>query len=120
MKRTERVRILVVERDENVAEVLKSFLSGIGDVALATNMEEAVNLFSEVIPEVVVMNNLEPPEKEGIEIVKELKRISPDTKILIYTSYPSVVEEALSAGADDFAIKPLDRSDLVRFVERNL
>ena len=120
MKRSENPNMLVVERDRNVARILEAFLSQIGDVAVASNLQDAMDMFTRIRPDIVVINNLDPPEREGIDVIKMLKRIDPEVKILVYTSFPSAVEEALEAGADDFAIKPLNKHDLIRFVERNL
>lgn len=50
----------------------------------------------------------------GIEVLEELRIISPRTQVIMLTGYPTVqtAKQALNLGAVDYCIKPIDRDEL--------
>ncbi len=68
----------------------------------------------------VVLTDLRLPGADGLEILDEVKRISPETQVLIMTAF-ATVENALSAlkkGAFDYLTKPFDPEELFHHLER--
>ncbi len=58
----------------------------------------------------------------GIEVLSLLKAITPDMRAIMLTGYPTVetAREAISLGADEYCVKPIDRQELEEKVEKVL
>lgn len=58
----------------------------------------------------------------GVEVLALLKEIQPDMKAIMLTGYPTVetAREAISLGADEYCVKPIDRDELEEKVEKAL
>lgn len=58
----------------------------------------------------------------GIEVLGLLKASSPDMRAIMLTGYPTVetAREAISLGADEYCVKPIDREELEEKVEKVL
>ena len=68
----------------------------------------------------VVLTDLRLPGADGLEILDEVKRVAPETQVLIMTAF-ATVENALSAlkkGAFDYLTKPFDPEELFHHLER--
>ena len=95
-----------------VGRVLKN--EGIGTVLEAQNGREAVQLFQERQPNLTVMD-INMPHLNGIEALKEIRRVSPFVPIIMLTSIAeeAVVEECVQQGASYFIRKDV-RADLLQ------
>jgi DNA-binding NtrC family response regulator len=58
----------------------------------------------------------------GIEVLSLLKTMTPDMRVIMLTGYPTVetAREAISLGADEYCVKPIDRQELEEKVEKVL
>lgn len=58
----------------------------------------------------------------GIEVLAQLKKIIPDLKAIMLTGYPTVetAREAISLGANEYCVKPIDRDELEEKVAKVL
>lgn len=58
----------------------------------------------------------------GVEVLAILKETQPDMKAIMLTGYPTVetAREAISLGADEYCVKPIDRDELEEKVEKVL
>lgn len=58
----------------------------------------------------------------GIEVLEMLKTAAPDMRAIMLTGYPTVetAREAISLGADEYCVKPIDREELEEKVEKVL
>jgi len=58
----------------------------------------------------------------GVEVLALLKEIQPNMKAIMLTGYPTVetAREAISLGADEYCVKPIDRDELEDKVEKVL
>ncbi len=75
-------RILIIEDDESVAAMLRTVLERNGyEVTTAANGREGVRLYSDQ-PVDLVISDILMPEMDGLETFKELRRMSPDVKII--------------------------------------
>lgn len=83
-------------------------------VAEAVTGIEALDIARSTAPDIAIMD-LSLPGAHGIELIRALKRESPQTQLLIYTMYRSenLVREALSAGARYYVVKGDPSSDLL-------
>ncbi len=114
----EQVRVLVVDDEESVRNLLQRILEGAGyQVTTAANGKEALYKVSLGETELVLLD-IKMPEMSGIEVLSKLTADSPDTCAIMVTS---VVEtetavEAMKLGAYDYILKPFDRDDVLQKV----
>jgi two-component system, OmpR family, response regulator MprA len=107
-------RVLVVEDDDEIADVLRRSLRQEGhDVRTALDGEEALAAAREFAPDLVVLD-LGLPKLDGVEVCRRL-RAEGDVPILILTARSDTEDrvEGLDAGADDYLVKPFERSELL-------
>jgi len=107
-------RILVVEDDEAIADVVRRALRQEGhEVRAAADGVEALDLADEFIPDLVVLD-LGLPRLDGVEVCRRLRAES-DVPILILTARSETEDrvEGLDSGADDYLVKPFELSELL-------
>jgi two-component system response regulator MprA len=109
-----KARVLVVEDDGDIAEVLRRSLRLEGyDVRLAGDGVQALDESSLFEPDAVVLD-LGLPRLDGLEICRRLREEG-DVPILILTARDGVDArvEGLDSGADDYLVKPFERQELL-------
>jgi two-component system, OmpR family, response regulator MprA len=107
-------RVLVVEDDEAIADVLRRTLRQEGhEVRSAGDGVQALALAEEFVPDVVILD-LGLPKLDGAEVLRRLRRES-DVPILILTARAELDDrvEGLDSGADDYLVKPFERRELL-------
>jgi two-component system response regulator MprA len=107
-------RVLVVEDDEEIAQVLQRSLRLDGyEVRLAADGETALEEASAYHPDLVILD-LGLPRLDGIEVARRL-RAADDVPILMLTARDAVESrvEGLDSGADDYLVKPFERQELL-------
>ena len=111
---TDRARVLVVEDDPDIGDVVRRSLRREGyDVRLAADGSEALDEAAVFEPDAVVLD-LGLPKVDGIEVSRRL-RADGDVPILMLTARDSVDSrvEGLDSGADDYLVKPFDLQELL-------
>ena len=107
-------RILVVDDDEFVCSSLKWLLADEGyDVEAAADGKSALGVLSRQSFD-LVLTDLMMPDVDGLAVLRETKRVSPNTAVIILTGY-GTLEAAMSAlkeGAYDFLTKPCDDGEM--------
>jgi len=114
-------RILVVDDYEPFRRFFCSTLAKRADLQIvgeATDGLEAVQKAEELQPDLIVLD-LGLPTLNGIEAARQIRRLSPKSKIIVVTleSAADVVQEAFSLGAQGYVIKTRAGSDLLAAVE---
>ena len=107
-------RILVVEDDEEIADVVRRALRQHGhDVRSAGDGVEALQVADQFVPDLVVLD-LGLPRLDGVEVCRRLRAES-DVPILILTARTETEDrvEGLDSGADDYLPKPFEVSELL-------
>jgi DNA-binding response OmpR family regulator len=107
-------RVLVVEDDQEIAQVLQRSLRLEGyEVKLAADGEAALQASGNFVPDLVILD-LGLPRMDGIEVARRL-RDGDDVPILILTARDAVEArvEGLDSGADDYLVKPFERQELL-------
>jgi DNA-binding response OmpR family regulator len=107
-------RVLVVEDDEEIADVLRRSLRQEGhEVRTAVDGEEALVAASDFVPDMVVLD-LGLPKLDGVEVCRRLRE-GGDVPILILTARVETEDRVrgLDAGADDYLVKPFERAELL-------
>jgi PAS domain S-box-containing protein len=109
-------RVLVVDDREENRRLLNEMLTGTGfEVRLACDGQEAVAVFLDWHPQVVLMD-MHMPVMDGYEAIRRIRASSTGQAVKIISVTASVFEEkrhaVLAAGADDFLPKPFREEDL--------
>ena len=107
-------RVLVVEDDDEIADVLRRSLRQEGhEVRTALDGEEALEAARDFSPDLVVLD-LGLPKLDGVEVCRQLRTAS-DVPILILTARTDTADrvKGLDAGADDYLVKPFERAELL-------
>jgi DNA-binding NarL/FixJ family response regulator len=114
------IRILCVDDHPLVRKGIASILANEADmelVAEAGNGREAVNLFKELKPDVVLMD-LRMPEVDGTSATRLIRQEAPDAKIIALTSYDGDqdIYRALEAGVRGYILKEMVHTEVVRAI----
>jgi DNA-binding response OmpR family regulator len=107
-------RVLVVEDDQDIADVLQRSLRMEGyEVRIAGDGLAALDEAHGFLPDVVILD-LGLPRLDGIEVARELRR-DDDVPILMLTARDALEArvEGLDSGADDYLVKPFERQELL-------
>jgi DNA-binding NtrC family response regulator len=114
--------ILVTDDHEVVRNVLKNILeSAKHQVTLAESGEKAVELIQDNIFDVAIVD-LKMYEIGGIDVLKAIKDISPETEVIMLTGQGTISTaiQAMRSGAYDFIIKPPNLDELKLLIDRAL
>ncbi len=105
-----RPRILIVDDDPQIVTLLGEHLTQAGyDVATAHNAWEALAALQQQETSVVI-TDLRMPGADGIDLLRQVRQISPETEVIILTAYGSLETAVLAmreGGAFDYLLKPL-------------
>jgi DNA-binding NarL/FixJ family response regulator len=123
----ERVRLLVIDDDPDICEVLRVISEAhphVDWVGAASSPEDAVPLSREHSPDAILLDHrfltAEPPEPDGagspraprglsgLEAVEFLRAVAPDAVIAVYTGTTGLADSVENAGADLYLLKGPD------------
>jgi len=117
---TESTRILVVEDDRSLTELLVEELESEGwTVDAQPSAERALEIIDDFEPDLVV-SDLQLPGKDGLALLEQLRQRHAPPAVLMISAYGTVERAvaALKAGAENFLTKPLDMDHFVLSVRR--
>ncbi len=122
----ERQKILIVDDDQGILKQLKWALKEEYDVETATSKDEALKIAHQIKPNLLALDiNLDGANfrnKEGMDILDELKNDNPFIKVVMITGNDSkeLALEAVTRGADDYYLKPVNIDELKIIFKRAL
>jgi two-component system response regulator AtoC len=114
--------ILIIDDEENIRKYLGHSLAKDGfDVSTARYGKEGLNLLIQKHIDVVLLD-LNLPDINGLEVLKELKRVDVQSVIIIITAYGDISSavEAIKLGAYDYLTKPFDTEDIKIVINKAL
>lgn len=109
------LKLLIVDDEESMRDFLRVMLIKEGyKVSTAESGEKAVDLFKEEIFDLVITDIQLGKGINGVEVLKRIKKISPETIFLMVTAYATIETaiEAFREGAWDYMLKPFDVNDI--------
>jgi NarL family two-component system response regulator LiaR len=119
---TDRITVLIGDDHPVVRQGLRTFLEVQDDLELAgeaSDGAEAVELARQSLPDVVLMD-LVMPGVDGIEATRQIRDLSPSTKVIVLTSFDDDerVFLAIKAGAAGYLMKDVPPAELAEAVRR--
>jgi len=115
-----KLNILIVEDGQTQREQLRDFLRSEGHaVSEAENGEQALRIVFNGHFDLILLD-YKMPGMDGVEVLKEVKRLNPEIDVIIITAYGTIetAVEALKLGAYDYITKPVDLDELVILANR--
>ncbi|MGN1348234.1 MAG: response regulator [Acutalibacteraceae bacterium] len=111
-------KILVVDDDLNICELLRLYLEKEGyTVVIANDGVTAVSMFQEESPDLVLLDIM-LPRLDGWQVCREIRKFS-DNPIIMLTAKGEVFDKVLGLelGADDYVVKPFDTKEIIARVK---
>jgi len=109
-------RVLVVDDEEDFLETLVKRLNKRNiDTTGVESGEEALDVMSKKLFDVVLLDVKMPGGMDGIEALREMKKIQPLSEVILLTGHASVETsiEGMKLGAFDYLLKPIKLEDLL-------
>jgi two-component system KDP operon response regulator KdpE len=113
------VKLLVIDDDSAVTDLLSLLLKSNGfEVTATNNSTDGLTMIRDISPDVVILD-LMMPEMDGWQICKAVREFS-QVPIIILSALndPSMIASVLDAGADDYLTKPTPSRVLIAHINR--
>ena len=107
-------KILIVDDDENICELLRLYLEKDGfDTVVAGDGEQAVEYATKYSPDLILLDIM-LPKLDGWQVCREIRKTS-DTPIIMLTAKGETFDKilGLELGADDYVSKPFDTKEVI-------
>ena len=116
------VRILLVDDHEMVRVGLRALLShspSFEVVGEAASVSQAIAETTRLVPDVVLLD-VRLGDGNGFDVCRAIQKMEPNIRVLVLTSFADdeVVVQAISAGADGYLLKEVNREELVQSIEK--
>ena len=111
-------KILVVDDDKNICELLRLYLEKEGySVAISNQGEEAIAKFNAIKPDLILMDIM-LPGLDGWQVCREIRKTS-NVPIIMLTAKGETFDKVLGLelGADDYVVKPFDTKEVIARVK---
>ena len=108
------IKILIVEDEQSISNFISMVLNANGyDTIIVGSGEEALTMIASHCPDLIVLD-LNLPGRDGMDILRELRRKDEETKVLILSARSQIADkvEGLDAGANDYMEKPFHLQEL--------
>lgn len=113
-------KILVVDDEESIQLLYREELEDEGyKVTSAMNGEDALRLFRENTPDLVVLD-INMPGIDGIEVLRQMKQDKPGVPVILSSAYPEYKQDLASWASDDYIVKSFNMDELKASIRRLL
>ena len=106
--------IIVLDDVLDAGVMIKRILERQGhSVYVFTEEQEAIDYIQSSFVHIAILD-IKLKKMSGVQVLKELRDISPQTQVLMLTGYPTLetAREALELGAKEYLVKPIDKKEL--------
>ena len=114
-------KIMVVDDAAFMRMMVKNALAqgGYTDVIEATDGQDAVKIYGEQNPDLVLMD-ITMPEMDGIQALKKIKESDPGAMVIMCSAMgqQAMVIESIQSGAKDFIVKPFQADRVIEAVKK--
>jgi DNA-binding NtrC family response regulator len=115
-------KILGLDDVFDAVALIKKILERKGYEVIGFTEEEEAISYTRSSPVDLAILDIKLKKMSGIEVLAELKRINPAVKVLMLTGYPTMetAREAVTLGASEYCVKPIEKQELEEKVENIL
>jgi DNA-binding NtrC family response regulator len=113
-------RVLIVDDDKDIVRIVQTMLEGRGwSISAAYSGSEALEKVASKKPDVVLLDIM-MPEMNGIEVLKRIKKIDANARIIMITAFGDVESylDSMELGAFEYINKPFETDELLELIER--
>jgi len=122
MSEVDKGRIIVIDDDDGIRQVVSTALSNKGYmIATASNGKEAIQKSQTNFYDLALID-IRLPDMDGTNLLPAMTKINPEMRKIILTGYPALQNaiDAVNMGADGYLVKPVDIDVLLRTIEQEL
>jgi len=115
-------KILVVDDDEGIQKTFEIILKSKGyEVDIASTAREGIKKIKKITFNAVLLD-IKLPDKDGTEVLKEIRKIKPGMVKIMITGFADIdnAVESLNLGANAYLMKPVSPDDLLKLVAEKL
>ncbi len=107
-------KILALDDVLDAANLIKRILERKGHKVFPFTEEEEAIRFLEFNEVDLAILDIKLKKMSGVEVLEELKKISPSIQVIMLTGYPTIetARECLKLGASEYCVKPIDKDEL--------
>ena len=116
----EKRKVLIVDDDRDIVTIVSTILGGRGwDIKAAYNGREALEAVTLSKPDIILLDIM-MPEMNGIEVLKRIKKIDADARIIMITAFGDVESylDSMELGAYEYINKPFETDELLEMIDR--
>jgi two-component system, response regulator YesN len=117
-----KMKLLIADDDEQIRSGIEQGIDwsalDIKQVITASNGLEALQLFTEFLPEIVI-TDVRMPGMDGLELLRKIKEKKPQTRVIILSGYNdfNYLKKAIQLGAVDYEMKPIRARNLIALIK---
>ena len=116
----EKKRILLVDDEEGIQLLYREEFEEEGfEVTTAYNGEEALEQFSQELPDLVILD-INMPGMNGIEVLRRMKEINPNLPVILSSAYPEYKQDLSTWASEDYIVKSANMDELKNAVRKHL
>lgn len=106
--------IIVVDDVSDAGMLVKRILERQGHTVTAFTEEEDALKFANSTKVDLAILDIKLKKMTGVEVLEELKKITPETRAIMLTGYPTLetARESLRLGAQEYCVKPINKDEL--------
>lgn len=117
-----KIRVLLVDDHQIIIDGLRSLMKNTDEIVVsgdANNGREAIRLLDILNIDVVLMD-IDMPVMNGIDALKEIKRVNPGVKVIILSMHneSGMIRNLLAIGADGYILKSTSKDELIGAIQK--
>ena len=118
------IKLLIADDDEQIRTGIQEGIDweslGISTVSTAASGTSALEIFSEVLPDIVIAD-IRMPGMDGLALLQKIKELKKEARVIILSAYAEFdyAKKALQYGASDYEVKPIRLRKLIDLVQKS-